>query len=326
MNQNLKVDVIYYNTNTDFEMEFNMCGCCKMRLLTDKTDDQKNYIHMLARGVARSRIILCVGKLFGERGIIATTALALRAKLVNADKDDFGISGEEDIKIIDGSIPLVTSDGYFGGCIIEHGPQALILLSENKNVRKDIMEGLIHPYIKDLNEIAQTPVAQNSAEQAQENVEPQDIEETEETVNEEIIEQIPEETESINNTENEIVSEVDHMQNNDNEKKISDEHIDFSENMVLNDDYDPEDFIKYNDRDDDGMLDNEFGFISENESKSKISHNKMRKINLLVVALMILLAISLVVIVLCALIIPRYNNVNPSGYIRHIFFTLFNKL
>ena len=30
MFQNLKVDVIYYKTNTDFEMEFNLCGCCRM--------------------------------------------------------------------------------------------------------------------------------------------------------------------------------------------------------------------------------------------------------------------------------------------------------
>ena len=37
----MKVDVIYYKTNTDFEMEFNLCGCCRMRLLTDKAPDRK---------------------------------------------------------------------------------------------------------------------------------------------------------------------------------------------------------------------------------------------------------------------------------------------
>ena len=40
MFQNLKVDVIYYKTNSDFEMEFNLCGCCRMRLLSDKTPDK----------------------------------------------------------------------------------------------------------------------------------------------------------------------------------------------------------------------------------------------------------------------------------------------
>ena len=39
MFQNVKVDIIYYDTSTDFELEFNLCGCCRMRLLTDKTDD-----------------------------------------------------------------------------------------------------------------------------------------------------------------------------------------------------------------------------------------------------------------------------------------------
>ena len=47
MFQNLKVDVIYYKTNSDFEMEFNLCGCCRMRLLSDKTPDKKTMIMSL---------------------------------------------------------------------------------------------------------------------------------------------------------------------------------------------------------------------------------------------------------------------------------------
>ena len=33
MIQNLRVDTIYYLTNSDFEMEFNLCGCCKKFVL-----------------------------------------------------------------------------------------------------------------------------------------------------------------------------------------------------------------------------------------------------------------------------------------------------
>ena len=52
MFQNVKVDIIYYKTNTDFEMEFNLCGCCRMRLLTDKSPDRKTAVHSLARAVS----------------------------------------------------------------------------------------------------------------------------------------------------------------------------------------------------------------------------------------------------------------------------------
>lgn len=154
MFQNVKVDIIYYDTPTDFELEFNLCGCCRMRLLTDKTDDQKLFLHMMARSVSRSRIIILTGKLFGEDGIINLTANAIGKSIVSADNKLYGISSDDNINIIDGSLPLVTADGYFGGCIIESGPQSMILLSDNKNIRKSLMQNLIHPYIEEMSAIA----------------------------------------------------------------------------------------------------------------------------------------------------------------------------
>lgn len=154
MFQNVKVDIIYYDTSTDFELEFNLCGCCRMRLLTDKTDDQKLFLHMMARSVSRSRIIILTGKLFGDDGIINLTANAISKSIVAADNKLYGISSDDNIEIIEGSIPLVTPEGYFGGCIIESGPQSMVLLSDNKNIRKSIMNTLIHPYIEEMSAIA----------------------------------------------------------------------------------------------------------------------------------------------------------------------------
>lgn len=150
MFQNLKVDIVYYKTNTDFEMEFNLCGCCRMRLLTDKAPDKKTMIHSLARAVSRSRVTIIVGTLFGDEGIISLAAGAIGSKLAKADNKTYKIASDEEIEIIDGSTPLVTPEGYFGGCIIEKGPQTMILLTENKNVRKSVMKTLIHPYIEEL--------------------------------------------------------------------------------------------------------------------------------------------------------------------------------
>ena len=150
MFQNLKVDVIYYKTNSDFEMEFNLCGCCRMRLLSDKTPDKKTMIMSLSRAVSRSQVIMVVGGLFGENGIIKLTAGAIGKNVSPADNETYGITSTEKIEIINGSIPLVTTEGYFGGCIIESGPQTLILLSENKNIRKSVLKNLIHPYLEEL--------------------------------------------------------------------------------------------------------------------------------------------------------------------------------
>ena len=150
MFQNIRVDTVYYNTNTDFEMEFNLCGCCRMRLLTDKVSEKKTFLHSLARAVSRSKVIIVTGKLFGDNGIIRITASAIGSKLELADNKNYGIASDEKIEIVKDSIPLVTPEGYFGGCILENGPQTMIIISDNKNIRKSIMKNLIHPYIEEL--------------------------------------------------------------------------------------------------------------------------------------------------------------------------------
>ena len=150
MFQNIKVDIVYYKTNTDFEMEFNLCGCCRMRLLTDKASDKKTLVHDLARAVSRSRVIIIAGKLSGEEGIIEITARAIAKTVTKIDKSLYGIKSENIISVINGATPLVTPDGEFGGCIIESGPQSMVLISDDKAVRKTVMNTLIHPYIEEL--------------------------------------------------------------------------------------------------------------------------------------------------------------------------------
>ncbi len=131
-------------------MEFNLCGCCRMRLLTDKAADKKSLVHDLARAVSRSRVIIITGELFGEEGIIEITARAIAKTLTEIDNGKYGIKSDEKISVINGATPLVTPDGTFAGCIIESGPQSMILLSDNKAVRKTVMKTLIHPYIEEL--------------------------------------------------------------------------------------------------------------------------------------------------------------------------------
>ena len=167
MFQNIKVDIIYYKTATDFEMEFNLCGCCRMRLLTDKAPDRKSMVHNLARAVSRSRVIIIVGSLFGDEGVLSTVAGAIGKPLSPIDNKLYGISEGGEISVINGATPLVTPDGYFGGCIIESGPQSMILLSDSKSVRKTIMSTLIHPYIEELCTTELKAKAENTVQKPQ---------------------------------------------------------------------------------------------------------------------------------------------------------------
>lgn len=148
MLQNVRVDIIYYQTDNDFEMEFNLGGCCRTRTLHDKATDRKGLIKLLARAVSRSQIIMICGGLFSETGLIETVATAIGKGTSVVDNAAYGINAERQVNIISGSTPLVTPEGYFGGCIIESGPQTIILLSENKGIRKTIMQKLIHPYLE----------------------------------------------------------------------------------------------------------------------------------------------------------------------------------
>lgn len=163
---NLRSDIIYYKTNSDFELEFNLCGCCRMRLLTDKPSSKKAFVHSLARAVSRSRVILIAGALFGEESTIKTVAQALGTETEITNNTKFNIATDDEIEIIKGSVPLVSADGLFGGCIIESGPQTMILLTDNKTLRKTLMTTLIHPYIAELyaaestNKEAPKPTAQ----------------------------------------------------------------------------------------------------------------------------------------------------------------------
>lgn len=204
MIQNIKVDLIYYATPSDFEMEFNLGGICRMRLLTDKAEDRKAFLNSLSRAVGRSKVIITCGSLFGNEGLISTVASAIGRNLVPADNKTFGINSDEEISIISGSVPLVTSDGIFGGCIIECGPQTIIMLTDSKSVKKSLLKNLIHPYIQELSMLPETQGPATATEEIAEETIDEETEEVLEETTEEIEEDAPEE---ISEVEAEEVSE-----------------------------------------------------------------------------------------------------------------------
>lgn len=328
MFQNVKVDIIYYDTSTDFELEFNLCGCCRMRLLTDKTDDQKLFLHMMARSVSRSRIIILTGKLFGDDGIINLTANAISKSIVAADNKLYGISSDDNIEIIEGSIPLVTPEGYFGGCIIESGPQSMILLSDNKNIRKSIMNTLIHPYIEEMSAIALKEKAEEARTVSnmaiiEETNETETIEENTENYIDEISEEINDASETIQEEqpeENTADTQKDNMsfvfENNESSDEetyskmfIEPSKVKFSKKSYYDEAYVPEAAQNF-------VFDSELEFRPINTTKS-FDFSKI------ILALTIILLLLTAAVCISLFYIPSSLGTTPKLFIEEIIKTLF---
>ncbi len=150
---NLKIDIIYYKTSSDFELEFNLSGCCRMRIFKDKVDTQKGLINTLARDVARSKIIIVVTDLFGDDSGVPALSKAIGLPLIAPNKEEYGIKTADTIYMPDTSVPLVTKSGIYGGCIIESGPQSIIIVSSVRSLRHEIMKAYVHNYVFDVGQL-----------------------------------------------------------------------------------------------------------------------------------------------------------------------------
>ncbi len=147
---NLKLDIIYYKTASDFELEFNLSGCCRMRTFKEKVDSPKKLVSTLAKGVDRSTVILIVTELFGENSGVDTVAKAVGLPLTAPNKAEYGIKTSDEIQMPKGAVPLVTKSGIYGGCIIESGPQSIIIVSGIRSLRHEIMKSYVHNYVFDV--------------------------------------------------------------------------------------------------------------------------------------------------------------------------------
>ena len=227
MLKNLKIDIIYYNTPSDFEFEFNLGGYCRSRILNAKANGLKEALTKLAVAVSRSRVIIIIGELLGENGCIAPVAKAISKQLVQVDHRQYHITSPEPINIIEGSLPLVSSNGEFGGCIIESGPQSIVFLSEDKSLRSSIEKELLSHYLTSLSmtsdeendivnfeETATEPEKTNDIELSNESVLPEEPLETivtdnTETINTSEIAETTEDTEDSTAYEGDILSDAE---------------------------------------------------------------------------------------------------------------------
>lgn len=332
MIENIKVDIVYFMTATDFEFEFNLGGCCHMRLLNDKVNDKKSFVNSLARAVSRSQIILSVGPLFGEDGLISLTAAAINCGLSTIDNKAYGIVSDDKIEIIEGAVPLVTREGYFGGCIIESGEQSIVVLTENRTIRKSIMKTLVHPYIEDM-------CIMKSAERGGHSIK-SDLKapEIEQPANEslpaepaiETVDAVPEaaEPEEITMPEKEKREDDDSIPEKPQETALPYEADDGEHNMEIVFSNDGEVYAagsqEETDEEADDASDDGY-FISEtDDGDSKDTAGRSRGIN---ISILVITAILLIVVLaLCYFLIflPMVGGMSTAEYFKQIFNTASN--
>ncbi len=324
MVQNLKIDIIYYDTPSDFEFEFNLGGCCHSRILNSHTHQPKEMLSSLARAVGRSRVILIVGSLHGDGGLIELVSKAVSIPLVSANVAEYAITAPDSPMILGGSLPLVSKDGTLSGCIIESGPQSIILLDSTKALRKDICENLVFPYITALSRIPETDnVAYDDSDNATEEAETvseaveEEIADTTEAENQEETEEIAEETESNIFTEEITEEEAEIVfPEEDPDIILSGAKMEFSEtqepdSVSLNDNY----IIDSNN--------NAAAFEDDDEYYDEPKKNKTRKpLSKLTITILILCGLILVVAGLLLYMLvyePLSNSINVSEYISEFF-------
>ena len=322
MHKNIKIDLIYYLVNKDFEFEFNLCASCQMRLLTEITNDYNSFIHALARGVSRSRVILISAELTNE--LVTNVSDAIGYPVDQIDTAEFGIKNSSCDVIPTGGVPLVTGDGRFGGFILERGPQSLVFVSADREINHEIMLKLVQPYIADLSktepitdirketvtnepdavlteEAIMTETEDTADNKADVSIE---VEEIGETATQEITD-VPEtqedstmQAEEILTTEN--ANDVMEFSDIDSESENTDEVMDF-------------------------ILDYESGNADDVESSPVIAERKNKKpLNLPIIILSIILALLILFIVYLMVIDPLLSGAALTDSFDDIFSTLFS--
>ena len=297
MLENFKTDIIYYDTASDFELEFNLCGCCRMRLFNDKCNDKKALLLSLSRAVSRSRVIIVTAPLFGEFDIFKTVAAAIGSQTEIVKNSQYNIVSDAEITVIKGSLPLVTEDGIFGGCIIESGPQSLIILTDNQAVRKNLMKNLIHPYIKEIasgkDDIdINTEIITDPEEPQIDNPEvEEDIVDTEDTA---LI------------TENEDTEDI--------QEDSDEDYYEEGEEFFTSIDTDTTDNTA--DSDDEYIYEDEDYYTEEVEEKSSA-------FNIWMLVISIILLVGLAVLCYCIFYVPTKAGMSPAVYLKDVFDTMF---
>lgn len=330
MLKNLKIDIIYYNTPSDFEFEFNLGGYCRCRILNAKCATLKETINKLALAVTRSTVVIIVGKLLGENGFVAPVAKSIGKNLAPVDHRKFHITNPEPISLIEGSLPLVTSSGDFGGCIIESGPQSIVMLTDDKPLRDKISNELLSFYLTSLSRIPEEDIEIINKENTVKEEVKDDPETIESLVTEEVIEAQAEEPAA------EIIEEpVKENEEETSEEEIESTFIDIGieedsvdvfsgaekdDDIFLISDTEEKDNSSYFEDSDNSELIFENDF-EENEAEEETYRptKKSSALSTVLLILVIVLLLTVGALLYFLVYLPGLDGINTLDYIKEVF-------
>lgn len=149
MSKDVRIEILYYKESTDVSLEFGLHGDYPVRMLSTSCADLEGFFKALKRAVWRSEIIILIGGYTSKEYIPAFVARALSLGVTVPDYKSERIISPEIYSIPDKASPLASSDRKFGGFILESGPQTIISLIEDKDVRLMITKEIIVRYISE---------------------------------------------------------------------------------------------------------------------------------------------------------------------------------
>ena len=149
MAKDVKIEIIYFKSNTDISLEFGLHGDYPVRLLSSSCNDFVSFFHTLKRAISRSEIIIITGGYKGTDYLPKFLARALSTECNTPDLNELNIISRENYEIPVNAIPLAGSSKRFGGFLIESGPQTIISLTDDKKARLDVVKSVVVSYISE---------------------------------------------------------------------------------------------------------------------------------------------------------------------------------
>ncbi len=149
MSKDVKIEIIYYKTDTDVSLEFGLHGNYPVRLLSSSSDNLQSFFNLFKRAVSRSEIIITVGGYECDESFPLFIAKAIGKNTVVPEYGKLGVIAENKYALPEGAVPLAPSNKRYGGFLIESGPQTIISLTENKQIRLSLLNEVIVKYIEE---------------------------------------------------------------------------------------------------------------------------------------------------------------------------------
>ena len=151
MANDVKIEILYYKTNSDISLEFGIRGNYPIRLLSAVCDSSESFLRNLKRALQRSEIIITAGGYDGGTYLPSLIAKAIGTSCTSPNYKSHNIISKKVYPIPEASVALAPNSRNFAGFILESGPQTIISLTDDKKVRIDAVNEIVSKYITEYN-------------------------------------------------------------------------------------------------------------------------------------------------------------------------------